>query len=235
MFNKLDLKLFFFLGIAARFSVAGEVTEADSLFTAQKYTEALNIYANLFEQNKYSPAMLLKIAFINEGLGNYAEALFFLDLYFNETANRNVIAKINELSEANHLSGYTYSDLHYFRVLLKKYKIPIESTLLALIILPAVYTFRKKRRATVSLHAAILQLLITAAILVINNEYYIRKEGIISEDQTLLFSGPSAGAERIEVIKKGHKVQVLEQLPVWYRISWNGDEAFVRKNKLLTI
>ena len=55
------------------------------------------------------------------------------------------------------------------------------------------------------------------------------------DDLTLLRSGPSAGAEPIEVVTKGHKVKVVSQSEIWTKVLWNGNEVFVRSNRLKLI
>ena len=49
-----------------------EILQADSLFRAKQYTQSLSIYQSLLNKNSYSNAMLLKMAYIQEGL-NYGK------------------------------------------------------------------------------------------------------------------------------------------------------------------
>ena len=60
---------------------------ADSLFEARKYTESFKIYQEIHGQNQGSPSMLLKMAFIKEGLDDYPAALYYLNQYYLFTSN----------------------------------------------------------------------------------------------------------------------------------------------------
>ena len=55
------------------------LNKGDSLFKLKKYVDAKKLYENLFyEKNYFSDAMLLKLSFIEEGIGNYDKALIYL-------------------------------------------------------------------------------------------------------------------------------------------------------------
>src|SRR5688500_9317335 len=85
-----------------------QLQKADSLFAQHQYTEAFKIYQQLLHrQEKYSPQMLLKMAFIQEGLKNYTQALYFLHLYHTKYPSRLALRKIEELARAHKLTGYT--------------------------------------------------------------------------------------------------------------------------------
>ncbi|MGB3465691.1 MAG: hypothetical protein WBA74_10490, partial [Cyclobacteriaceae bacterium] len=77
-----NFQLFFFFSFCAlSHSVLADpgdrLTTADSLFQAKKYTESFELYEQIIvEDMAYSPAMLLKMAFIKEGLGDYSNALY---------------------------------------------------------------------------------------------------------------------------------------------------------------
>ncbi|MEQ9008054.1 MAG: SH3 domain-containing protein, partial [Ekhidna sp.] len=207
---------------------------ADSLFNQQKYTEALSLYNQVYAEGQASSAMLLKMAFIEDGLGDYAEALYHLDKYYQLSADRNVVGKIEELAESNELEGYQYNDTHYFLALLGKYRTQLLLLLLVIIGSLLVYIMRKSKSGDKPFAAGIIQIMLTVCLLGLNNVNPPMK-GIIVATETLLRSGPSAGAEPIEIIAKGHKVKVLERNDVWTKIEWDGQEVFVRNGKLRVI
>ncbi len=70
------------------------------------------------------PAMLIKMAYIKEGLGDYTSALLYLDGYYKHTANKRAIAKMSELASENSLDGYEYSDYTYMNSTVNKYRMP---------------------------------------------------------------------------------------------------------------
>jgi hypothetical protein len=65
--------------------------EADSLFRSKKYTESKSIYSEITTTGKASPSLLLKLAYIDEGLGDYVQALFHLNNYYSMTSNQQAL------------------------------------------------------------------------------------------------------------------------------------------------
>jgi len=210
-------------------------TQADSLFAQQKYTEAFQVYQTIFETGQFSESMLLKMAFIKDGLGNYVDALYYLDLYYKNSADKSVVGKIEEISEEKNLSGYSYNDAHFFKAMINKYRTQILLALVALAMFFAIYIFKKRQLNEKPITASVFQLLTLTALLVLTNNSYERTYGIISANSTLLRNGPSAGAEPVTMIDKGHKVNVIDRSEVWTRINWDGEEVFLRNGKIKII
>lgn len=231
---RLFLTIFSISSIAAFGAEIDQLNEADSLFISQQYTQALAIYEDLYAEGNASPAMLLKMAFIKDGSGDFSEALFFLDKYYRSSADRTAVGKIEELAKANDLNGYRYNDADYFYALIDKYKLLLMLAFLSLLVLLTVYSYRVEQKGEKAFAPFFVQLFVTILILGILN-YRPSPEAIIVSDQTLLRSGPSAGAEPIEMITRGHKVKVMDQEDVWTKISWDGEEVYVRNDRLRII
>lgn len=238
MINRIKMRIFlgilfscFFSQILAQKST---LAEGDSLFNQQKYTEAYEKYESVYKTEKASSSMLLKMAFIHDGLGNYTEALFFLDKYYRMSADRLVVGKIEELAESNDLSGYKYTDIDYFLALLEKYKVYIMFLLASTTLLLLVYILRKTKGEEIPYAAAIIQFIVAIGLVVVVNVTPAPRAIVVS-DQTLVRTGPSAGADPVEMIAKGHKVKILKQDEVWTQIVWDGREVFVRNGKLRII
>lgn len=238
MIDRIKVRLFPGILLSCFLCVANAQSEpliqGDSLFNQQKYTEAFKNYNQVFSEGKASTAMLLKMAFIQDGLGNYEHALYFLDLYYQQSANRNVVGKIEELAEANELQGYTYNDISYFFSLLEKYRMHFTLLLVCVLILLVVYVFRKTKEREKPIAAVIIQIFVIAILFSLAN-LRSSNHGIITSNGTLLRSGPSAGAEPISIIDKGHKVKVLDRTDVWTKILWDGEEVYVRNGKVRVI
>ncbi len=238
MIKRILVRLFLGIGLSLVFADATAqnqlLMEADSLFNQQKYTEALDKYESLYNAGLSSPATLLKMAFIQDASGNYADAIYYMDKYYLRTADRGVIGKILEVANANELSGYKYDDITYFTALLAKYRIWVVVFLAILMISLSIYIFEKTQENQKSVSAFVLQILVGAIFFAFIN-LKTNTRGIITSDQTLLRSGPSAGAEPLDIINKGHKVRVLSQDDVWSKILWEGEEVYVRNGRLKTI
>src|SRR4051812_40914450 len=70
---------------------------ADSLFQAKRYTQSFEHYQEMLKQNQFTPAMLLKMAFIQEGLLHIGQSMYYLNLYFIATHDESALDKMNEL------------------------------------------------------------------------------------------------------------------------------------------
>lgn len=217
---------------SSAFAEKSELSIADSLFNNQKYTEAYETYEKIFNENQASPAMLTRMAFIQEGLGNYANALYFLNLYYLQSSDRDALAKMREIAEEHNLSGYEYSDFKFFENFIRKYQMEISFCLMAFSLFILGYSFRKTKKEERPVISVGVQLLTLLTILAINNELFIKEKGIIQQDQSILMSGPSAGAEPIEAIGLGNKVTILEADELWSKIMWQDSEAYVRNKNI---
>src|SRR5882762_7573316 len=95
-----------FLGVAmVCFSLQAQpnayLQKADELYKKKQFTQSFELYEQLFHQGKSSPAMLLKMAYIQEGLGHISRTLYYLTLYYKETRDERVLAKIDEIASNN--------------------------------------------------------------------------------------------------------------------------------------
>src|SRR5260221_9847791 len=91
-------------------TASGKLGLADSLFRQKQYTESLELYEEIFQNNYYTPSLLLKIAFIQEGLGHLGQSMYYLNLYFLATHDPQTQIKIEEMAARNKLEGYSDSD-----------------------------------------------------------------------------------------------------------------------------
>lgn len=226
--------LFFGIGFRVNAAEPSRLDLADSLFADQKYTEAYKIYDEVFKAGQASDGMLLKMAFIQDASDNFEEALFFLDIYYQNSADRHAVGKIEELAKEKGLMGYQYDDLDYFTALFSKFRMSILVLLISIILLLSGWIYIKFKKGEKAYVPVFLQVLMVIFMFVLVNATPQQK-GIIVDDLTLLRSGPSAGAEPIEILTKGHKVTVLSQSEVWSKIIWNGDEVYVRNDRLVLI
>jgi hypothetical protein len=208
---------------------------ADSLFESKKYTEALVEYQQLYKDQKASPSMLLKMAFIHEGLDQTVEALYYLNQYYELSADREVIQKISSLAETNELQGYRYTDADYILNFLNRYRIQFLSAMAALLMLTSIISWKRNQKNESLIPSFVFQVLLVIILFVFNNDILSDQQAIIKSNNTVLMNGPGAGAEPITVIKMGHKVTVLDRDEIWTKINWNDHVGFVRNNRILPI
>jgi hypothetical protein len=209
------------------------LTKADSLFELKKYTESFEQYQQVFDEGMASPQMLMKMAFIKEGLDEYPEALFYLTKYYDLTHSNLVLRKINEIAEKQGLVGYDVTDADFFISWYAVYSDLLFTGLMCVIVIfLALQAFRFYKRKKLSAGLMTWQLIFALALAVVVNYPFGSAEAIIVEPATYLMKGPSAGAPMLEIVSQGHKVKVLDEGQIWTKIQWRDREVYVRTGSL---
>lgn len=231
------LLLSFGLTAYALDQVDSALQQADSLFEAKKFTESFDIYQHLLEQERLvSPAMLLKMAFIREGLGDYTNALYYLNLYYLQTADKKALTKMEELAKKKDLQGYTFNDLDFIKTVFFKYFNYIIWTLLALsALLMAIMVYRKNKLNERPVVTGVLTVVVLALLFYTINFGRDYKKAIITKNNTYLMDGPSAGADVIAIVGKGHRLPIYGQKDVWAKTEWKGEKVYIKADKIKRI
>ncbi len=210
--------------------------EADSLFVKKQYTQSLEKYQQVFESGMYSPAMLLRLSLIEEGLGHTARSLYYLNLNYLATNDDRVLAKMEEVASKNQLDGYEISSTDRMMRWLTRYQFPIRIGLSALSVFFFSLLIYSKRRKHDRPYAAFSFFFLTILLLVALTNYSPpRKNGIITQAPIYLMSGPSSGSEVITILGSGHRVVVEGKKDVWLKVRWAEKEAYVKETQLLPI
>ncbi len=229
-----------FLSFFSAFPSLAQVSQyrlytADSLFEAKRYTQALAKFEGVINNGEYTPAMLLKMAYIHEGLGNIAETQYFLNLYFLATNDASVNDKMMELADKNNLLGYQIEDEDRAMLFLQKnrqYIIMIVSGLLLLSFALLFYQKRAQKRPWV----AFICVSACSVLLLICNSWLERENAyIIVQPNTYLMSGPSAGSDLVEIVEAGHKITIKGKEDIWLKGIWRDQVVYLREEKLLPI
>lgn len=232
--------LFTIQGLCYFLGAQGQVTsfrlqQADSLYEKRQYTQSLEHYQTILERREYTASMLLKMAYIEEGLGRVGQALYYLDLYYQATNDKSVQEKMEELSTKFNLKGYENTDATLVLSLYHDYREQISLVLAALAVffLSLHFFWRKRGKRVV---AARFCLFVIVALLLVHINFGERiSTGIIGEPNTFLMDGPSPGASVISIVDEGHRLEVVGKVDVWYKVRWNENMAFVRDIDLLTM
>lgn len=211
-----------------------KLTRADSLFSAKKYTESLRLYVHLYESEKRaSPAMLLKMAYSEEGRQNLGRSLFYLHDYHRLTEDPLALEKMEDLAKMNGLKGYDTTEWERITLFIEAYQWFIFAFLFTMALLLVAMMYRKKQKhgeKSFSLLGSFIFILLLLGYLINFNKE--KNVGLVMENQAYLMSGPSAASDLIEAIGEGHKVKILGKEDIWYEIEWQGRRAFLRENKL---
>ncbi len=206
------------------------LSKADSLYEEKMYTQSFEIYNNIIKKNeKVSPAMLLRMAFIKEGLGEYNNALYYLNLYYLQTFNKKVLKKMENLAEKYNLEGYNYDDAELFLNIYHKFRKEVYiAACIILTFLLGSLVFQKSKKKNFKPESSIAVLVVLVILLVLNNFFYEKPKAIIQSPQVYLMKGPSAGSDVVDVVQAGHRVEVLGSTDVWTKIDWKGEIVYIK-------
>lgn len=207
---------------------------ADSLFAQKKYIQSFELYEDIqnYDQ-KASSAMLLKMAFIKEGLGDYTDALYYLNLYYLKTYNKKALKKMENLAKQNKLSGYNYDDVEFFLNIYHQYHLQINFLIVGMVFMFfGILYYQKKTNKDKAGLPGIIYISVLLVMLIINNYGREHKKAIITSSGVHLMKGPSPGTDVIDVISEGHRVDILGQDDVWVKISWNDHIVYIKSFNL---
>lgn len=208
-----------------------QLTTADSLFSQKKYTQSFDYYQSLFNQNLVSPAMLLRMAYVEEGLGRFDDAMYYLGQYYNHTFDEAALTKMQELAKAHKFTGYEWSEMDRLAAAWRRYGYLVTALLVALTFIFTGVLVRQPLRGKRATTWWVIQSFFLVLLLVHLN-YPFKKSAIVQNGNTYLMSGPSAGAPVVDKIGEGHRVKVLGKVDVWVKIKWNEEEVFVRESDI---
>jgi len=206
---------------------------ADSLFSQKQYQEALGIYEHiLYEEGTYSPAMLLKMGFIAEGIGDFGQASLYLSKYYEHNPNPAVIEKIKSLTNQSRLEGYEVSDQDRFLSILVAYKTEITASFALLLVLSLIMVFVLPQKRSVFYIPALIFMVLAF----ISNNFIEKPEtAIITGTTVLIMDQPSAAGKLVKRVQAGHRITIASSQDMWYQIEWNKRKAFIRKTDVSKI
>lgn len=225
--------LIFFLIFVTTNILANEkylLNEGDSLFKLRKYIDAKKIYENLYyEKNYFSDAMLLKLSFIEEGIGNYEKALIYLSKHYYQTHNKETSTKIKSIAKKNELIGFEQNDLSLILNAYNKNIYLIHSILVVILVLYLIIGEKKD----ISYHIRFM--IISVLVLAIMNFNLTKKQGIVDQDNTYIMNGPSSGSDVYSIIKKGNKLKISKEYSIWYEVIFENKKKYIRKKNISLI
>ncbi|HLW19830.1 MAG TPA: hypothetical protein VKX33_05885 [Cyclobacteriaceae bacterium] len=202
------------------------------MFNSKNYQEALVIYESILHQDQsYSPAMLLKMAFISEGVGDFSKTILYLSKYYDHNPSPQIPNKIKELTNQNSLSGYSVTDREQFLSILTKNSQTITSTLGLLLLVSLIALVLKGFQKGYF----ITSLVLIGAVFLSNNFLEQPETGLITGNPSLIMSKPSAGGDLIRQVGPGHRIVIKSSVDIWYKIEWENREAYVKKNQISRI
>jgi hypothetical protein len=212
-----------------------QLAHADSLFKVKQYTQSLKIYEEVLAARQYSPAMLLKMAFIQEGLGNASNSLYYLNLYYLATGDEQTLLKMQELAAKNRLEGYEDSDSDQLYFYINKYGYLISLLLASVAVFVMVWMYTQNRKGKRPIGATVILMIFLVLLAVNVNFPFTDSTVVITSGNTYLMSGPSAGANVIGVVSGGHKLRKMNKKDVWLEVEWFDKPVYIKEDRVTPI
>jgi hypothetical protein len=220
----------------SRGTALGKLGLADSLFRRKQYTQSLELYDEIFQHKYYTPSMLLKLAFIQEGLGHLGQSIYYLNLYFLATHDPLALVKIEEVAARNKLEGYSDSDAARLWTVMKENHFRLLGSLLSIcVFLFALVYYQKVKLKRKPIATELVLLLFLVLLFIQSYLLQTKAQGIIASASTYLMSGPSAGSSVIAIVGEGHRLEILGRKDVWVKVRWLDSEVFVKEDALLRV
>lgn len=172
------------------------------------------------------------MAYVQEGLGHYPAALYYLSLAQARQPRRTTWLKITEVAQNHRLTGYTTSwrqeliitfRRYYYRGLQGLLGVAVAGGILLLLRRGAARRWWLPYTTYLGLVALYLNVLVPD------------QTGLVARSRAALMAGPSAGASWLTTATAGDRLVVQGQEDIWYRVRWRGREAYIRRNDLLLV
>jgi hypothetical protein len=208
--------------------------KADSLYQKNKFAEAQAIYLQLYKRGFFTEASLLKMAFVHEGLGQTAQALFFLSDYFNKTEDTKAYEKIQTIANAGGLVGYELSDFDRATLWLNNRVDVILPIILSCCLFFLASTFYCTRKAWASGKViSIVFTLFFSGVLFCAVNFLSPPAKAMVVKPTYFMAGPSPASNFLGMVNDGNLVLLEGELDVWAQVKWNGKAGYIKKNDML--
>lgn len=208
-----------------------ELVMADSLYQKKQYISAIKIYNKIYESGNASPSMLLKLARIEEGMGNPGKSFYYLEKYYQLTKDEIGLDYLKENTEEENIAGFDYGFAYKLDLLYKEWKIYIQllASILTFLFIGLMIKNREDSGKKKNYFAASILPII---ILIFLTNYEGRNEAIITNNPSYLLEGPSSGANLVEQLKSPAKVKLKSEIDVWSKIIYDDKVAYIKSSQI---
>ncbi|OUJ74187.1 hypothetical protein BXP70_10655 [Hymenobacter crusticola] len=207
---------------------------ADSLFKAGAYEQAYPLYRQIFRQERQaSPQLLLRMAYVQEGLGHYPAALYYLNLAQTRQPRHATWHKIAELAQNQRVTGYPDSWRQSLIITFRRYYYRLLQLLLIAAVISGTLLLIRRRSVTRGWWLAYACYL--GLVMAFLNVLSPNQTGIVASSHAALMTGPGAGAAWLTTAAAGDRLIVRGRQDIWYQVEWRGQAAYIRRSDLLLI
>ncbi len=215
------------------FLLGSPITKADSLFAQASYIEAYEQYEKLLHTPMSTPRMLLRMAYTQEGVGHYPQALYHLLDYHATSYDHLAWLHALKLANQEKLDGYVLSDVTYLGLWLLRHRVYGNGLLVLLLVGVSVWCWLRSRRLV-----PLLTLGLTIGLFWMwqNFQQWVKPTAVVLQGNTALMRAPSPAAGVLqESLVPGTRVRVLEQGPVWTKIDYQNIIGYAKHITPITI
>lgn len=177
--------------------------------------------------------MLLKMAYIEEGLGKIGSTLYYLKLYYLASSDEQAQHKIEELAAKFNLTGYS-NETNHLKQWIDKNQLRVLAGLSGLLLIVSAVLFLQRKKSQPPWLATTGIVLISGFILYFNNSATTNSV-IVGNGNAYLMEGPSAGAPVATILSEGNQLESLGAEDVWLKVKWNDKVVYVKENAVLKV
>ncbi|WP_022826129.1 SH3 domain-containing protein [Hymenobacter norwichensis] len=214
--------------------VSTELVRADSAFDAGAYQLAYRYYRGLIRQEDVaSPRVLLRMAYVQEGLGHYPAALYYLNMALARQPRLATWRKMADLARTQRLTGYPETWQQDLQLTFRRYYyLGLQALLIGAVVGGTLLIIRRQHITRGWWVTYSVYLLLTGVYL---NLLGTERAALVMQPRAALMAGPSAGAAWLTTTTAGDRLVVLGQQDTWYQVQWQGQEAYIRTQDLLLV
>jgi hypothetical protein len=212
-------------------SLEKELVKADSLYKKKQYISAVKIYEKIYEEGKSSPAMLLKLAKIAEGMGNSGNSIYYLENYFRLTKDETALTYLQQTLDEKSALGFDYGLRYKADMFYKEWKIYFQ-LFFSIILFFGLGLMIKNQSSNSKKRNYFAMALIPMLFIGFLNNYDGRNEAIITTIPSYLLEGPSSGANLVKKVNVPAKVEVKNKIDVWSHVIIDDKSAYIKTSQI---
>jgi tetratricopeptide (TPR) repeat protein len=204
--------------------------KADSLYAAGAEQQSLDVYEEIFRQNRaVSPRMLFRMAFLEENRGRIPQTLYYLSLLYTINPDEATRSKIESLARQYKLEGYEFDELDFFRQMLRRYSKHVFGAFTVVVGLLLVVLFRRRmRKKSLRLLPLAIVVLLGAATVVLNADIDYGKAVVLHANLPVMAEAASS-AKAVEFAPAGTRLTVTGSDETWYRVEYKDHKGYVNR------
>lgn len=230
---------FLFLAVFIQSVQAQKVTpalqKADSLFQAGQVEQSYQLYRQVREQvgGAQSIRQLLRMAYVQEGLGHYPAALYYLSVAQAWQPQYSTWRKMVAVAQEHRLTGYPDTWRQNLAITIQRYYYHLLQGLLLLAVVVGILLLLRRRTADRAWWATYAVYLLLVGLFL--NLLAPGRVGLVARPRAPLMAGPSAGSAWLTTAAAGDRFEVRGQQDIWFRVQWQGRDAYIRRPDLLLV